>query len=37
VYARAGVAIILAWMASALIIWQRIKHLDIIAALKSRE
>jgi putative ABC transport system permease protein len=37
VYARAGVAIILAWLASAFIIWQRIKHLDIIAALKSRE
>jgi putative ABC transport system permease protein len=37
VYARAGIAIVLAWLASALIIWQRIKHLDIVAALKSRE
>jgi putative ABC transport system permease protein len=37
VYARAALAIVLAWLASALIIWQRLKHLDIVAALKSRE
>lgn len=37
VYARAGIAVVVAWMASALIIWQRTKHLDIVAALKSRE
>ena len=37
VYARAAAAILVAWLLSAWILWQRLSHMDISVALKSRE